>query len=553
MFKNYRYLIVLAGLLVVPAVWALFVPGFYGASDDIHIAWLFEFHKALMMGQIPPRFVADLSFGFGYPLFNFAFPLPFYIAEIFHLSGLSLVNSIKMLFFVTIPLSGYFMYLLLKEYTNKSLSIAGALLYIYTPYRSVDLYVRGAIGEIVSFIFLPLILLSVIKISKTGSLRWVGIGAIVLAFQVMSHNITAYMFFPFLGLFILLQFIFLGRKWQFLAKTILMVFLAFLNSIYFWLPAIVDSSLMKYDTVFNFADHFPTLKQLVTPYWGYGASVPGPYDGISFFLGSVNLLVLGLGVFLLKIYWHKYSMDKKVILCWALISILITVFLMNYRSSIVWSNLPLLPYFQFPWRFLMLTTVTFPLLIIILESLGKSRLISIILVTLTLMTTASYFRPQDFLGRTDGYFLNRYIPTPLASEEYKKTQEEYLRLPKDTQIRPDRNYPRVTSDISIKKISLLNDLDADIQVEATKSAVINYNKYFFPGWGVKIDGKSENLKAGSPFGQITIEVPKGNHLLEVRFEETTSKKILDAVSLVAFLVSLMLAKLWIRSKKYGLS
>src|SRR3989344_8282296 len=89
---NLKNLVIL--LLFYPAVRALLVPGYYGADDDLHIAWLFELHKTLNLGQIPPRFVPDLSFGFGYPLFNFVFPLPFYIAEIFHLSGFSLVDSI---------------------------------------------------------------------------------------------------------------------------------------------------------------------------------------------------------------------------------------------------------------------------------------------------------------------------------------------------------------------------------------------------------------------------------------------------------------------------
>ena len=551
--KNILWLI-FAGLLIIPAVWALFVPGFYGASDDIHIAWLFEMHKIIMAGQIPPRFVPDLSFGFGYPLFNFVFPLPFYIAEIFHALGFSLVDSIKFLFFLTIPLSGIFMYFLLNQFTSKNLSLAGALLYIYTPYRSVDLYVRGAIGEIISFVFLPLILLSFIKIAKSKNLRWVGIGAISLAYLVLSHNITAYMFFPFIGLFVLLQIFFSQTKKQYITKVFLMVVLALLMSIYFWLPAIVDSALMKYDTVFNFADHFPTLLQLVKPYFGYGASVPGPYDGISFFLGISNLAVIILGLLSLVYFWNKYSKDQRIILIWGLICFLSAVFLMNYRSSFLWKTLPLLPYFQFPWRFLILTTFVTPFFLIALEKIGKNNLITVSVVALTLITSASYFRPQDFLGRTDEYFINRYIPNPLASEEYKKTQEEYLRLPKNTQIRPDRNYPKATGDnMSIKTIINENDLNSILNVESDKGTIINYNKYFFPGWSVKIDEKESPAYAGSPFGQLAFFVGPGSHTVKVAFEETAFKKILDAISLTAFLVSLMLAKLWIRSKKNGLS
>src|SRR3972149_4510481 len=84
--------------LSIPAVWALFVPGFYGASDELHIAWLQQMDAVVRLGQFPPRFVPDLSFGFGYPLFNFVFPLPFYLGEIFHLFSFSFVDAIKIVF-----------------------------------------------------------------------------------------------------------------------------------------------------------------------------------------------------------------------------------------------------------------------------------------------------------------------------------------------------------------------------------------------------------------------------------------------------------------------
>jgi hypothetical protein len=444
------------------------------------------------------------------------------------------------------------MFLLVKEYTNKYLSFAAAFLYIYTPYRSTDLYVRGAIGEIISFVFLPLILLSFVKIFKSKDLKWIGIGAISLASLVLSHNITAYMFFPFLSVFVLMQLLFTHSKKVFFSKVIFTVILALLISIYFWLPAIVDSSLFKYDTVFNFVDHFPTLKQLVTPFWGYGASVAGPYDGMSFFIGVVNLIVILLGSFILISKWKKINKDQKIILSWGFFSFFIAVFLMNYRSSFVWSHAPLLPYFQFPWRFLILTTFVTPLFFISLDVLPKNKFMALFLVALTLTTTAYMFRPHDFLGRQDDYFLNRYIPSPVASEEYKKTQEEYLRLPKYTLIRPDKTYPRITDDNNIKDIILENDLDASFLVESTSSARINYNKYYFPGWLVKIDGREAQPVIGSPFGQINIDVPSGSHRVEVRFGETPLKIILDAISLIAFLVSLMLAKLWIPRRLYGL-
>ena len=535
-------------ILLLPSFWALFIPGFYGASDDLHIAWLFEFNKSLLSGQLPPRFVPDLSFGFGYPLFNFVFPLPFYVGELLHLFGLSFVDSVKGVFLISIILSAIGMYFLLKEYTTKTLSFLGALLYVYTPYRSTDIYVRGAIGEAASFVFFPLIILSGHKVVKEKSLRWIGVGAISLSGLILTHNIAAYMFFPFAVLFFFLLIIFDPKKMQSALKIFTMLLLSILISLYFWLPAILDSSLVKYDTVFNFIDHFPTIKQLFLPYWGYGASVAGPYDGMSFYLGNASIIVLLLSLFLLK-FWKKYSSDQRILIAWSYICFIFAFIFMNFRSTYFWQNIPLLPYFQFPWRFLTLTTFCLPLLIITFEKI-KFKYINLILILIILIPTATFFRPHDFLGREDNYFLDKYIPVPSASEEYLKTQEEYLRLPKDTEIRPDSNYPIFYPQDNIKSVVKINEFKYLAEVQSDTGTEINFSKYYFPGWVGKIDGEAIDLYAGKPFGQVTLQVPAGLHQLEIKFEETGLKKVLDAISLVSFLVSLILVlNLWRILKK----
>lgn len=520
----------------IPAVWALLVPGFYGASDDMHIAWLYELDKTIKLGQIPPRFVPDLSFGFGYPLFNFVFPLPFYIGEIFHLLGFSLVDSVKAVLFISIPLSGIFMYLFLGEFIKKRWAFIGALLYLYAPYRAVDVYIRGAIGEALSFVFLPLVVLSVSKLKSSKDLRWIGIGGISIASLLLSHNITAYMFFPFLILFFFLQIF--AKNWKvFVFKSILTFSLGILISIYFWLPALLESNLIKYDTIFNFFDHFPEVKQLITPYWGYGASVPGVGDGMSFFLGGANLLVLVSSVFgIFK--WSKVTRQNRILLIWALIALISAFFLMNYRSTFIWNILPFLPYFQFPWRFLILVTFFVPLMLVILEKFKHERILFILILALIIIPTWSFFRPEHFLGREDDYYLNRYIPIPFASSEYLKIQEEYLRLPKASEKRPNSNLPLLFPEDGIKKIDKINDLKVAFELNLDKENLISLNKYYFPGWQARIDGKSAEILAGKPYGQITIVVPAGFHKVEVNFRETNFRKLLNFASLAAFLVSL---------------
>jgi len=346
--SKYLWAIIIA--LSIPAVRYLFVKGYFGVSDDLHIGWLYEMDRVVKMLQFPPRFVPDLSFGFGYPLFTFVYPFPFYIAEIFHLIGFSLVNSIKIVFGLSIPFSMYFMYKLLKHFLPEDYSLAGAVLYVYAPYRALEMFVRGTIGEIVAFVFFPIIILSVIN-KKPYIL------ALSIAGLILSHNIMAYMFMPFLLLFT----IFNKSFWTSL-KGILLGLLA---SIYFWLPAILESTLMKYDTVFNFYDHYPALKQFITPYWGYGASVPGNYDTMSFYMGMTGVVVVALGSIIFVLKQKLFSKEEKIFVKWALFIALVSIFMMNFRSAWFWRNLPLLPYFQFPWRFLAMITLISPFFLIV--------------------------------------------------------------------------------------------------------------------------------------------------------------------------------------------
>lgn len=506
-------------ILSIPAVRYLFVKGYFGVSDDLHIGWLFEMDRVVKSLQFPPRYVPDLSFGFGYPLFTFVYPFPFYVAEIFHLIGFSLVNSVKLVFGLSIPLSMYFMYRLLRVYMKEDFSLAGAVLYVYAPYRALELFVRGTIGEIVAFVFFPLIILSVIKKNPY-------ILALSFAGLILSHNIMAYMFMPFLLLFIILNKSF----WTSMKGIVL----GLLCSIYFWLPAILESTLMKYDTVFNFYDHYPALKQFITPYWGYGASVPGNYDTMSFYMGIVGILVMAFGLILFVLKQKLFSKTEKIFINWVILIVLVSVFMMNFRSAWFWQNLPLLPYFQFPWRFLAMVTLVSPFFLIVFSKFKKLWPIPYLVIFFAIFLNFNYFKTSEYLGRMDDYYINRYIPVPTASVEYLKTSEEYLRLPKESEVRSIKNYPRAYTEGGEVKLIIreLNLLDAEINTESDEEFILNYNKYNYPGFIASIDGKKVQIESGKPYGQISFSVPRGKHIVKVKYKESPTRLIFDIVSLI---------------------
>src|SRR3989344_693366 len=139
---------------------------FLSHDGQDHVVRIANFYQSLSEGNLIPRWAANLNWGYGHPILMFLYPLPSYAASLFHFLGFSLVDSTKLVFALAFIASGVAMYLWLREFLGEIPAMTGAILYNFAPYRFVDLYVRGAIGEHVAFIFPPLICYFLLKLSQ---------------------------------------------------------------------------------------------------------------------------------------------------------------------------------------------------------------------------------------------------------------------------------------------------------------------------------------------------------------------------------------------------
>lgn len=162
---------ILIAALIVATIFVLLPltkPGFFPTQDFIHVARIYEMDIALKDGQFPVRWVPD--FRYGEPLFNFYAPLPFYIGSAVHNIGFGFLDTIKILLGLGFVLSTIAMFYLGKELFGRWGGLISAILYLYAPYHSVDVYVRGAMSESLALIFFPLIFLSAYKHSQKNQI-----------------------------------------------------------------------------------------------------------------------------------------------------------------------------------------------------------------------------------------------------------------------------------------------------------------------------------------------------------------------------------------------
>lgn len=130
-----------------------------GYDDGLqHIARLIGTYQSIEEGQVFPVIMSKFCNGFGYSWNLFYSPLTAYVPLIFKLLGVSFATCIKLFMFVVTFLSAVTMYFFTKEVTkNKKIAILAGIFYIFSPYRLNDMYIRNALAELTSFVFLPMV------------------------------------------------------------------------------------------------------------------------------------------------------------------------------------------------------------------------------------------------------------------------------------------------------------------------------------------------------------------------------------------------------------
>ncbi|MBI3342464.1 glycosyltransferase family 39 protein [Candidatus Curtissbacteria bacterium] len=554
-------ILTIATLLSLP----LFKSGFYQIHDDQQIVRLLVFDQALKAGQFPVRWVNELGFGFGYPLFVFYPPLVYALAELFHLVGIGLIDAIKIDFFLSIILSGITMYFFVKQLGGKVAGVVASAFYMLTPYRAVDIYVRGALSEAFSFVWLPLILLSFYKLA-TSEGSSVVLAALSLGLLMLTHNLVALPFallFPFyLGyLFLISQ-----NKKRFIYKSIISIILAAGISAFFWMPSLAEKKFTIVDQMLltdlaNYKIHFAAPSQLWNSPWGYGGSVEGIYDGLSFRIGKLNLITSFLLLALILITLIRKSknspIQKGAVTFIALL--LLSAFMTTDYSKIVWEALSPLAYLQFPWRFLIFTTlfssIAAGMFIYYLKLPVVKAVVGFFIVLILIFTNFKLFRPISYKeGLTDQQATTKDI----LNWQISKTSFEYA--PNGVKLIRGANgineLDLQKNELPTEKVQLvtgigtINVLESKpqqtiVSADMKNQGIIKANIFNFPGWNLFIDGQKQEIDDNNKLKLITFPVSKGNHTIELKFENTPIRSLANTISLISLLIlALLSVKRW---------
>lgn len=555
--KYFPHFLILA--LSIFAIIPLLNPGFFPIHDDTQVARVFEMSKALKDGMFPVRWVMDLGFGYGYPIFNFYAPLAYYIGGFINLLGVNVLDSTKIMMLIGIIMSAFFMYLFSKEIFGKAGGVLSALFYMYAPYHAVDIYVRGDVGEFYAYAFIPLLFYGLYKIYKKESLKYVFITSVAFALLILSHNLTALMVTPFAVLFALLL-IYKNNKifYKLLASLILGLSL----SAFYFIPTLLE---MGYTNVISqvgggadFKDHFVCIWQLWTSPWGFGGSARGCVDGVSFMIGkyhiAFSLMVVGLvsfSFFSKKLFkLTKEELDNFNIIFLFFIFSLISIFLMLDASSFIWKIIKPMEFLQYPWRFLIIAIFSLSFIaggflwVVSKFVKGNGFYISFIILSVgVVIVNMKFFVPQRHVYKTS----NDYVRQDEIRWSVSKISSEYMPkgFMKPNSFSEIANYTEV-SNASVEILSSeYKTQNVNIKLRSNTYTAVVIPIAYFPAWSAAVDNKRVSI--AKDIRGSRIQIPQGEHLISFKFIQTPIEKTSNAIS-IAGLLSLFIGIIYFRKK-----
>lgn len=564
---------ILTLILVLPATLSLFTPGdYYNMHDDMQLIRQLELEKCLKDGQIPCRWTPDLGYGYGYPLYNFYPPMPYFVGQIFRTATFSFATTVKLTAISQILLSTLAMYILATSIFGPLGGLIASVFYGYAPYHAVNIYIRGAMNEAWAAVFFPLIFYFSKEIISKRKVRDLVLLGLSFAGLMLSHNPMVITFTPYFAIWCIYWLI---KEYGF--KTIKIVnpiiklslagILAFSLAAFFSLPVLFETKYVQIESMFqnyyHFSVHYASLFQLfISNFWSDGPSVWGTNDGMSYMIGYAHWIFPIIILFVFSYFLIKTKkIDKTILLSVTLITLgFFTAFMAHEKSTWIWLNSSIVQKIQFPWRFLNHTVFLFSLSVGVLPYITKkifstktSTAILSSIVFLVIIINLSYFKPihhgpitdaQKFSGQawtnqiTSGIY--DYLPKT-ASTAAKRAANEFVDeiIPVETQY---------------KILGGQKGTDWQIfNLKLESNAKIILSVLAFPNFEVYDNNVKINYVIEPELGRLVVDLDAGSHQIYIKFVNTPIRTIGNTLSLlgIIFVTGYFTKPLWIKliSKK----
>jgi hypothetical protein len=410
--------------------------------------------------------------------------------------------------------------------------LLAAVVYVYSPYLLLNVYVRGGFPEVGGQAMLPWAIWSVRRLvtaDRPGT--YVLVAALSLAALAVSHILTLFLAVPFLVGYMAVVWWQSGHDTSRLAWIGLGVAAGAGLSAFFWLPLIVERAFLS-DTPYRVASQWFLPENV----WRWNNFLDR-----HFFFRYVPINPFKLGIVQLGLAVAGILLARRRDAEW-LYLILATVVAglsIGAWALPIWLSNPILVSIEFTWRQLVIISVPLALftgaIVLRVRRPGLQLVLSAAVALLVIVaqrpqlpnpTAMTLEDPEislpwiaQFEGRTGALgigYLQGLLPRWTTGNQY---------CPADGLLAGEATV----------KVERANSLGFEGRVSSPQGEPLRFTAFYFPGWKVLLDGKEVPTYPTMNMGLLTVDVPAGEHDLKLVWGGTSIQKWANLFSVLTLL------------------
>ncbi|MEO5331061.1 MAG: hypothetical protein H7839_03495 [Magnetococcus sp. YQC-5] len=506
-----------------------------GHSFFFNLSWTKGFAETFAEGIFYPRWLPHLHQEAGSPVFFFYAPFPFYLSTLGHVFCPDCTIDQHMGFgmWFMMLLAGVAFYTFARQLVGHLTALSSAFLYTILPYHFYfDLLQRQALGETSVYIFMPLALLSVKRLSDGW--HWVAGVALAFAMALFSHLPGTLLFSPFLLLYAVV-IAYRTPHWRsILVRFAIGIILGMALSGIYLIPALTlqehINSQVWWDQEYN-----AFMK------WFVMGSVDAKNPQ---FLQEMKDLLCGVTI-MAGLLFLTAGKNQRAQTPW-LIFLVGSWFLMTPLSFWLWKWVPVLQKVQFPFRAAIIFDLAIAL--IAMQALGeisrefpnRSAVAMGIFVVLCLgsihlihheyehhqrLVSDSYYQERKNRAIALGWDGLEYFPA--AVKDYPMA-EQYSPV----MVRIDKKGSYSVEEWRSRRIIL------HMTLQETSKVIIH--QFYFPGWQAQMVESMQIVPLqANPEGLLELNAPAGHYSLQLTLETLPAERVGAIMSFVALICMLL--------------
>jgi hypothetical protein len=512
-----------------------------------HLTTIAQFYESLHAGEFPVRWSNTYTM-YGFPLAELSHQFTSYVGALFLMMFNQVETSYNLVVLACTFLGAVSIFRWLHLHSSPTSSLIGSIVFIFSAYRIINIYIRGSIPEYAAMMWIPSLMVGLhqwLLRQKPQGILEVMIATTLLLLTHPMIVVPGGILVGWYAVYLLLQLPI--KKWFIMCLPIgISVVLGITVAAYYIVPLFGEMKYFYYGQEINHLrpTEFLSIDNYFNMEWYYFKpnTHPGPRGNFNKFGLIETGIVFTIIPYILFEVGRRRSMSLPLTMMGAAICLVVGTLSV---SMPLYDRFSFMNGLQFPWRMFSALVMIPPLIVALWVDRMKTPKIAWMIVFLFIAIRIPQLYGKNYLTipQTNYHSTQANLHTEILNTIWMGRTRDYKPKTIPSSIIAGKG------NITPQKIT---NNSRSYEVSAmTPIRVVDYT-FYFPGWKVFVDNVPASIEFQDPAyrGIITYNVPAGDHQIQINYSDTKVRQLGKMITILGTVCALIWSIFVVSSKLF---